>query len=99
MNLSLLTCVGVAKCRCYIGLCTLVFLHNAHADDLMLYACMLVPCANATRNMLKVCDEFGERYWVIFNAIKFKCLLSLSSNRSCRLPHATTPVFYIGICE
>jgi len=33
---------------------------------------------------------------VIFNAIKSKCLLCLSSNRSCRLPIATTPVFYIG---
>jgi len=41
-------------------------------------------------------SEFGERYSVIFNAIKFKCLLCLSSNRSCRLSHATTPFFYIG---
>jgi len=46
--------------------------------------------------MLKICDEFGQRYSVIFNAIKSKCLLCLSSSRSCRLPHATTPVFYIG---
>ena len=30
------------------------------------------------------------------NAIKSKCLLCLSSNRSCRMPHAPTPVFYIG---
>jgi len=43
-----------------------------------------------------MCDEFGQWYSVIFNAIKSKCLLYLSSNRSCRLPHATTPVFYIG---
>jgi len=51
---------------------------------------------NATRNILKICDEFGERYSVIFNAVKSKCLLCLSSNRLCRLPHATTHVFYIG---
>jgi len=35
-------------------------------------------------------------YSVFFNAIKSKYLLCLYSNRSCRLPHATTPVFYIG---
>jgi len=62
-----------------------------YADDLVL----LASSPSATKNVLKICDEFGERYSVIFNAIKSKCLLCLSSNRSCRLPHATTPAFYI----
>jgi len=73
-----------------IGFCFVDVL--AYADDLVL----LVPSPNATRNMLKLCDEFGERYSVIFNALKSKCLLCLSSNRSCRLSHAKTPVFFIG---
>jgi len=69
--------------------CSLVI---AYADDLVL----LTPIKNATWNMLIICDEFGERYLVIFNAIMSKCLLCLSCNRSCSLPHAITPVFYIG---
>jgi len=77
-------------CYAYIGFCFVGVL--AHADDLLL----LAPSPNATRNMLKICDEFGEQYPVIFNAFKSKCLLCLSSNRSCRLPYATTPVLYIG---
>jgi len=36
-------------------------------------------------------DIWYEMVWYMS-----KCLLCLSSNRSCRLPHATTPVFYIG---
>jgi len=79
-----------AKYGSYIGFCFVGVL--AYADDLVL----LAPSPNASRNMLKICDEFGQRYSVIFNAIKSKCLLCLSSNKSCRLPHATTPVFYIG---
>jgi len=79
-----------AKYGCYIGFCFVGVL--AYADGLVL----LAPSPNATRKMLKICDEFGERYSVIFNAIKSKCLLCLSFNRSCRMLHATTPVFYIG---
>jgi len=79
-----------AKYGWYIGFCFVGVV--AYADDLVL----LAPSPNATRNMLKICDEFGERYSVIFNAIMSKCLLGLSSNRSYRLSHATTPVFYIG---
>jgi len=84
-----------AKYGCYIGFCFVGVL--AYADDLVL----LAPSPNARRNMLKICDEFGQRYSVIFNAIKSECLLCLSSSRSCHLPHATTPVFYIGgnVCK
>ena len=64
----------------------------AYADDLVL----LASSPNETRNKLKICDEYGERYSVVFNAIKTKCLLFLSSNRSCCMPHAPTPVFYVG---
>jgi hypothetical protein len=41
------------KYGCYIGLCFV----DVHADDLVL----LAPSVNATRQMLKICDEFGER--------------------------------------
>jgi len=79
-----------AKYGCYIGFCLVGVLE--YADDLVL----LAHSPNATKNMLKICDEFGERYSVIFNAIKSKYLLYLSSNRSCHLPQAINPVFYIG---
>jgi len=86
----LLNALKSAKYGCYTGFCFVEEL--VYADDLVL----LAPSPNATKHMLKICDEFSERYSVIFNAIKFKCLLCLSSNRSCRLPHATTPFFYVG---
>jgi len=43
---------------CFVGVL-------AYADDFVL----LAPSPKATRNMLKICDEFCERYSVIFNAI------------------------------
>ena len=46
--------------------------------------------------MLNICDDFGERYSVIFNAQKFKCSMCVSSNKSFCMPHAPNPVFYIG---
>ena len=45
-----------ARYGCYIGFCFVGVL--AYADDLVL----LAPSANATRQMLKIYDEFGERY-------------------------------------
>jgi len=36
---------------CFVGVL-------AYADDLVL----LAPSPNATRNLLKICDEFGERF-------------------------------------
>jgi len=41
-------------------------------DDIVLFA----PSANTTKNTLNgsLCDNFGERYSVVFNASKSKCL-------------------------
>jgi len=78
-----------ANYRCYIGFCFVGVL--AYADDFVL----LAPSPNATMIMVKISDGFGIRYFVIFND-KSKCLLCLSPNRTYRLPHATTAVFYIG---
>ena len=80
-----------AKYGCYIGFCFVGVL--AYADDLVL----LAPSANATRQMLKICDEFGGRYSVVFNAAKSTMLLCLA-NRPARsyLISKPTPVFYIG---
>ena len=80
-----------AKYGCYIGFCFVGVL--AYADDLVL----LAPSANATRRMLKICDEFGERYSVVFNADKSKCILCLA-NRPIRSYFVSrpNPVFYIG---
>jgi len=36
---------------------------------------LLAPSANATRNMLTICDNFEERYSVVFNASKSERLL------------------------
>ena len=58
-----------AKFGCHIGLWYVGVL--SYADDLVL----LAPSANATRRMLAICDDFGERYCVTFNAIKSKCIL------------------------
>ena len=79
-----------AKYGCYIGFCFVGVL--AYADDLVL----LAPSANATRQMLKICDEFGGRYSVVFNAAKSTMLLCLA-NRPARsyLISKPTPVFYI----
>ena len=81
----------IAKYGCYIGFCFVGVL--AYADDLVL----LAPSASATRQMLKICDEFGERYSVVFNAAKSKVILCLA-NRSVRssLINKPIPVFYIG---
>jgi hypothetical protein len=81
-----------AKYGCYIGFCFVGVL--AYADDLVL----LAPSANATRKMLKICDEFGERYSVVFNADKSKCILCLSYNKPARAysTSRSNPVFYIG---
>jgi len=62
-----------AKYGYYIGLC-FVGVH-AYADDLVL----LAPSPNARRNMFKMCDKFGERYSLISNVVKSKCLLTCSS--------------------
>lgn len=70
-----------AKYVCYIGFYFVGVL--TYADDLML----LALGSNATLNTIKICDEFGERYSVVFNANKFKCLLCLSPNKSCRMSH------------
>jgi hypothetical protein len=81
-----------AKYGCYIGFCFVGVL--VYADDLVL----LAPSANATRKMLKICDAFGERYSVIFNADKSKCLLCTSLNKSSRSFSIVrpNPVLFIG---
>lgn len=79
-----------SKFGCHIG-----FLYAgvlAYADDLVL----LAPSANATRKMLAICDAFGERYSVTFNANKSKCILCLPCNKPARLSSTVNPVFYIG---
>ena len=78
-----------AKFGCHIGLWFVGVL--AYADDLVL----LAPSANATRKMLAICDDFGERYSVIFNANKSKCILFLSCNKPARLLSVVNPVFHI----
>jgi hypothetical protein len=74
---------------CHIGLWYVGVL--AYAEDLVL----LPPSANATRKMLAICDDFGERYFVTFNANKSKCILFLSCNKPARLFSAVNPVFHI----
>ena len=78
-----------AKFGCHIGLWFVGAL--AYADDLVL----LAPSANATRKMLAICDDFGERYSVTFNADKSKCMLFLSCNKPARLLSVVNPVFHI----
>jgi Reverse transcriptase (RNA-dependent DNA polymerase) len=88
---ELLHALESAGCGCYIGFCFVGVL--AYADDLML----LAPSASATRRLLKICDEFGERYSVIFNASKSQCLMCSSPKRSYRksLHETPAPIFFL----
>lgn len=87
---ELIQALVIAKYGCYIGLYYVGAL--AYADDIVL----LAPSANATRNMLRICDKFGERYSVVFNASKSKCLFFSSSHRLYHADNRANPVFCIG---
>jgi len=60
----------------------------AYADDVVL----LAPTARAMRLMLHICDQYAQKYDMVFNASKSKCLVV--SHR--KLVKSVKPAFYIG---
>lgn len=74
---------------CYIGEMFLGAL--AYADDLVLMA----PTPRAMRTMLKLCDDFANRYDIIFNANKSKCLYVAPHVKHSRAVGAK-PLFSVG---
>jgi len=49
----------------------------AYADDIVL----LAPTASAMRQMLRLCEEFAEKFSVMFNPSKSKCIVCESSSK------------------
>jgi len=62
------------------------------------YLTNLIDITRISLNMLKICNEFGERYSVIFNAIKSKCLLCffLIEHAACLMPQLLSSI--LGQC-
>jgi len=67
----------------WVLFCFVFIFMNLYTPSQLKTWCYIGACSPyRTRNMRNICDEFGERYSLrpIFIAIKFKCLLRLSSN-------------------
>ena len=71
---------------CYIGRAFVGAL--AYADDIAL----LAPTPSAMRRLLRICDEYGQKFSVMFNAAKSAWLLVSKSKQ----PFKCVPEFYIG---
>ena len=54
---------------CYIG--NEFLNHVCYADDLVIFS----PSLKGLNSLLKVCDEFGKNFDVIFNCLKSKCIV------------------------
>jgi hypothetical protein len=63
----------------------------AYADDIIL----LAPSARAMRRMLSICNNFGDKYNVIFNNMKSKCITFPKLLKVCSAS-APPPSFEIG---
>ena len=66
---GLFNLLAAAQIGCFIGRVSVGCL--AYADDIVL----LAPTTGAMRNMLAICDSFGKKYVLVFNANKSKWLL------------------------
>jgi len=62
---------------CYVGHTYVGVL--ASADDVTL----LAPTPRAMRQRLKFCEEYSQKFRILFNAIKSACVLA---DRRCRRP-------------
>ena len=72
---DLLHTIARSKEGCYIGQMFVGVL--AYADDIVL----LAPTASAMRQMLRLCEEFAEKFSVLFNPSKSKCIVCESSSK------------------
>ena len=61
---GLLLALRDSKVGCYVGAL-------AYADDVTL----LAPTARAMRIQLKICDEYSEKFRIVFNATKSACMV------------------------
>jgi len=77
-----------AKYECYIGFCFVCVL--SYTNDLMHVSCK----PNLTGNMLKICDEFGERYSVIFKSLSpnVYCVYLLIDHVACLMPQLLSSI-------
>ncbi len=58
------------------------FNHILYADDL----CLLAPCAIALQKLLDICHEYGVEHDVIYNPLKYVCIVFKPDGFSLKCP-------------